>query len=289
MYTTLIATDELAAHLDDPDWAVVDCRFSLQDPGQGRRAYQAGHIPGAVYAHLDEDLSGPVVPGRTGRHPLPEPELFAARLGRWGIGNTTQVVAYDDAGGAYAARLWWMLRWLGHEAVAVLDGGWSAWVAAGLPQRIGIETRPPTVFTARPRPELVATASEVMLRRLDPDWRVLDARGADRFRGENETLDPVAGHIPGAVSAPYADNLAPDGRFRDPASLRQRYQKLLGTVPAAHTICYCGSGVTAAHDLLAIFHAGLGEGRLYPGSWSEWITDPTRPIATGDCTAQGPP
>jgi len=289
MYTTLIAADELAAHLDDPDWAIVDCRFNLQDTGQGRRAYQAGHIPGAVYAHLDEDLSGPVVPGRTGRHPLPEPEVFAARLGRWGIGNTTQVVAYDDAGGAYAARLWWMLRWLGHEAVAVLDGGWPVWVAAGLPQRAGIETRPPTVFTARLRPELVATADEVMRRRLDPDWRVLDARGADRFRGENETLDPVAGHIPGAVSAPYADNLASDGRFRDPASLRQRYQKLLGTVPAVRTICYCGSGVTAAHDLLAIFHAGLGEGRLYPGSWSEWITDPTRPIATGDGTAQGPP
>ncbi len=282
MYTTLIAADELAAHLDDPDWAVVDCRFSLQDPEQGRRAYQAGHIPGAVYAHLDEDLSGPVVPGRTGRHPLPEPEGFAARLGRWGIGNTTQVVAYDDAGGAYAARLWWMLRWLGHEAVAVLDGGWPVWVAAGLPQRAGTETRPPTVFTARLRPELVATADEVMLRRLDPDWRVLDARGADRFRGENETLDPVAGHIPGAVSAPYAGNLAPDGRFRDPAGLRQRYQNLLGTVPAARTICYCGSGVTAAHDLLAILHAGLGEGRLYPGSWSEWITDPMRPIATGD-------
>jgi thiosulfate/3-mercaptopyruvate sulfurtransferase len=282
MYTTLIAAGELAAHLDDPDWAVVDCRFSLQDTGQGLRAYQAGHIPGAVYAHLDEDLSGPVVPGHTGRHPLPEPEVFAARLGRWGIGNTTQVVAYDDAGGAYAARLWWMLRWLGHEAVAVLDGGWPTWVAAGLPQRAGIETRHPTVFTARLRPELVATASEVMVRRLDPDWRVLDARGADRFRGENETLDPVAGHIPGAVSAPYADNLAPDGRFRDPASLRRRYQNLLGTVPAARTICYCGSGVTAAHDLLAIFHVGLGEGRLYPGSWSEWITDPTRPIATGD-------
>ncbi len=281
MYTTLIAVDELFAHLNDPNWALVDCRFSLQDTQQGRRAYQLGHIPGAVYAHLDEDLSGPVVPGRTGRHPLPAPEAFAARLGRWGIGNTTQVVAYDDAGGAYAARLWWMLRWLGHEAVAVLDGGWPAWMAAGLPQRSGFETRPPTVFTARLRPELVATADEVMLRRLDPDWRVLDARGADRFRGENETLDPVAGHIPGAVSAPYAGNLAPDGRFHDAAGLRQRYQSLLGAVPAARTICYCGSGVTAAHDVLAILHAGLGEARLYPGSWSEWITDPTRPIATG--------
>ncbi|MCS7039120.1 MAG: sulfurtransferase [Anaerolineae bacterium] len=282
MYTTLVSPDVLAAHLDDPDWAVVDCRFSLQDTGYGRRAYQAGHIPGAVYAHLDEDLSGPVIPGRTGRHPLPEPEVFTARLERWGIGNTTQVVAYDDAGGAYAARLWWMLRWLGHEAVAVLDGGWPAWVAAGLPQHGGTETRPPAVFTARPRPERVATAAEVLARRLDPDWRVLDARGADRFRGENETIDPVAGHIPGAVSAPYADNLTPDGRFRDAESLRRRYRALLGDVPAARAICYCGSGVTAAHDLLAMFHAGLGEGLLYPGSWSEWITDPTRPIATGD-------
>lgn len=282
MYTTLIAADVLAAHLDDPDWAVVDCRFSLQEPERGRRAYQAGHIPGAVYAHLDEDLSGPVIPGRTGRHPLPAPEIFAARLGRWGIGHTTQVVAYDDAGGAYAARLWWMLRWLGHEAAAVLDGGWQAWVAAGFPQRAGTETRSPAVFTVRLRPERVATAADVMVRRLDPDWRVLDARGADRFRGENETIDPVAGHIPGAVSAPYADNLTPDGHFRDVESLRRRYQALLGDVPATRAICYCGSGVTAAHDVLAMLHAGLGEGLLYPGSWSEWITDPTRPIATGD-------
>lgn len=281
MFTTLVSPELLAAHLDDPGWAVVDCRFSLQDTERGRRAYCDGHIPGAVYAHLDEDLSGPVVPGRTGRHPLPDPALFVARLEAWGIGDATQVVAYDDAGGAFAARLWWMLRWLGHEAAAVLDGGWQAWLATGLPTRSGAEVRPPARFTPRPRPELLVTAADVDARRRDPAWRVLDARGADRFRGENETIDPVAGHIPGALSAPYADNLTADGRFRDAESLRQRYEALLSGAPAQRVVCYCGSGVTAAHNLLAMLHAGLGEGVLYPGSWSEWITDPARPVAVG--------
>ncbi|MCS6844554.1 MAG: sulfurtransferase [Caldilineales bacterium] len=281
MHTTLVSPEQLAAHLDDPAWAVVDCRFSLQDTERGRQAYLAGHIPGAVYAHLDEDLSGPVVPGRTGRHPLPDPAHFVARLERWGVGDATQVVAYDDAGGAFAARLWWMLRWIGHEAAAVLDGGWQAWLAAGLPTRSGAEARPPARLTPRLRPELAVTAAEVDARRGNPAWRVLDARGADRFRGENETIDPVAGHIPGARSAPYADNLTPDGRFRDVESLRLRYQALLGDVAADRAICYCGSGVTAAHNLLAMLHAGLGEGRLYPGSWSEWIADPARPVAVG--------
>jgi thiosulfate/3-mercaptopyruvate sulfurtransferase len=281
MHTTLIPPAALAARLFDLDLAIIDCRFTLVDKGRGHRDYLAGHIPGAVYAHLDDDLAGPIIPGLSGRHPLPDPDAFARRLGEWGIGEGVQVVAYDDAGGAYAARLWWMLRWLGHEAVAVLDGGWQAWLAEGWPAAAGRETRPLRVFSPHPRPELLATTAEVDAIRLDPGWRLLDARGADRFRGENETLDPVAGHIPGALSLPYTGNLGPDGRFLPPQDLAARFAPLLGHTPAQRIVCSCGSGVTAAHNLLAMLHAGLGEGRLYAGSWSEWITDPSRPVAVG--------
>ncbi len=281
IYTTLITTPQLALHLDDRDWTLVDCRFALADIGLGRRAYLDAHIPGAIYAHLDEDLSGSIVPGITGRHPLPDPEVLATRLSQWGIGPGVQVVVYDDQGGAYAVRLWWMLRWLGHEAVAVLDGGWRVWKEERRETRSGQETRSPREFRIESRPELLVTADEVDAIRLHPGWRLLDARGADRFRGENKTIDAVAGHIPGALSAPYAGNLGPDGRLLAPDELAGRFERLLGDVPAARTICYCGSGVTAAHDLLAMLHAGLGEGRLYVGSWSEWITDPGRPVAIG--------
>ena len=276
IYTTLIATPQLALHLGDPDWTLVDCRFALADTGLGRRAYLEAHISGAIYAHLDEDLSGPIVPGITGRHPLPDPAVLAARLSQWGIGPGVQVAVYDDQGGAYAVRLWWMLRWLGHEAVAVLDGGWQAWREEGRETRSGQEARPRRDFQIELRPDLLVTADEVDAIRLDPDWRLLDARGADRFRGENETIDAVAGHIPGAASAPYAGNLGSDGRFLSPDELAGRFGRLLGDVPATRTICYCGSGVTAGHDLLAMLHAGLGEGRLYVGSWSEWITNASR-------------
>lgn len=281
-HTALIQVDELAQHLGDADWALVDCRFSLADPEQGALDYRGRHIPGAVYAHLDRDLSGPVQPGRTGRHPLPDVAALAATLGRWGIDDGVQVVAYDAAGGALAAaRLWWLLRWLGHDAVAVLDGGWPAWQAAALPTRGEVETRRPRPFVARPRPELIADADEVARLATDPRARVLDARGADRFRGENETLDPVAGRIPGAVSAPYVDNIGPDGRLRPAAALRAQYEGWLGAASPADTVVYCGSGVTAAFDLLALAVAGLPGARLYPGSWSEWLTDPNRPVATG--------
>ncbi len=280
-YITLISTTDLAARLGDPDLAIVDCRFALADKGRGLQAYLAGHLPGAVYAHLDDDLAGPVTPGVTGRHPLPDPDVFARTLGGWGVGPGVQVVAYDDAGGAHAARLWWMLRWLGYEAVAVLDGGWQAWVGEGRVTQAGRETRPLRVFAPHPRPEVLATTSEVEAIRLDPGWRLLDARGADRFRGENETLDPVAGHIPGALSLPYAGNLDSRGCFLPPQALAARYAPVVGGVPVERVICSCGSGVTAAHTLLAMMHAGLGEGRLYVGSWSEWITDPARPRALG--------
>jgi len=275
---TLISTEVLQQHLDDPAWVLVDCRFALEDPTRGERAYEQGHIPGALYAHLERDLTGAVIPGKTGRHPLPPVEHLAARFSAWGITATVQVVAYDDSGGSMAARLWWLLRWLGHEAVAVLDGGWPCWRVEGRPFRRGREWRSPRRFVPRPRPELVASVEDVMAALGDPHIRLIDSRSPERYRGEYEPLDPVAGHIPGAVCAPYLENLDARGRFRPAAELRQRFERILGDVPPSRAIFYCGSGVTAAHNLLALAHAGLGEARLYAGSWSEWITDPARPI-----------
>jgi thiosulfate/3-mercaptopyruvate sulfurtransferase len=278
-YTTLISTEELAQHLGDPDWAIIDCRFALADTGLGRREYRQAHIPGAVYAHLDEDLSGPVTPGVTGRHPLPAVEAISRKLSEWGIGPGVQVAAYDGSGGAIAAaRLWWLLHWLDHPAAAVLDGGWQAWQAEGRPIRTGEETRPAQSFTPGLRNELLASAGEVEEISHDRSYRLLDARAHDRYLGQNETIDPVAGHIPGAVSAPYAGNLTPQGKFRPAEELRQRYLQLLGEVSPERAVIYCGSGVTAAHNLLAMAHAGLGLARMYAGSWSEWITNSEHPI-----------
>lgn len=277
-YTTLISVGELVENLFEPGWVVVDCRFVLTNIEQGRRDYLAGHIAGAVYAHLDDDLSGPIIPGQTGRHPLPAVDALAQTLGRWGIDHDTQVVAYDGGGGGIAARLWWLLRWLGHEAVAVLDGGWANWQLSGYPVRSGSETNAPKSFTPRPRPELIFDADAVDKIRTDPTFRLVDARGADRFRGENETLDPVAGHIPGAISLPFAANVDSDQRFLPVEDLKERFQAALGDTPADQTVFYCGSGVTAAHNVLAMAYAGLGEARLYPGSWSEWITDEKRSV-----------
>ena len=281
MHTTVIAPAALHARLNDPAWAVVDCRFSLADTQRGRRAYAEAHIPGAVYAHLDEDLSGPIRPGITGRHPLPGVGAFAQTLSYWGIDAGVQVVAYDDFGGGIAARLWWMLRWMGHDAVAVLDGGFPAWQRLGLPTRPGDETRPPRRFVPHPRPAWIAEVDTVDARRSDPAYRLVDARAAVRYRGEQEPIDPVAGHIPGAVSAPFAENLDADGCFLPPEALRARFEALLAGVPPERAICYCGSGVTAAHNLLALTHAGLGNALLYPGSWSHWITDQERAVAVG--------
>lgn len=280
-FTTLISSAEVAAHLDDPTWAIVDCRFALTDPDKGRRDYLAGHIPGAVYAHLDEDLSGSILPGVTGRHPLPSIAACAARFSAWGIDAQTQVVVYDDLSGIVAGRLWWMLRWLGHDAVALLDGDWRLWQAEQRDVRTGAEARAPRSFTPHPRPHLLVTVDELLHRRADATLRIFDVRAAERYRGENETLDPVAGHIPGAVSAPYTANLDADGRFLAPSELRERYEALLDGTPAGAAIFYCGSGVSAVHDLVALEVAGLGAGRLYAGSWSEWIVDPARAIATG--------
>lgn len=277
-WSTLISADELARRLDDPNVVIVDCRFSLDQPERGRQDYVQAHIPGAVYAHLNDDLSGPVIAGQTGRHPLPSIAEAAQTFGRWGIDATKQVIAYDDNNGSIAARLWWMLRWLGHEQVAVLDGGWAQWRRDDRAVRSGIEARAATIFVPQPRPELVADAADVQCVAHDPAFKVIDSRSAERYRGENETIDPVAGRIPGAISGPYAQNIDAEGRFLPAATVAARFQTLLGPTAPDQCIFYCGSGVTAAHNLLALAHAGLGDGRLYVGSWSDWITDPQRPI-----------
>jgi thiosulfate/3-mercaptopyruvate sulfurtransferase len=278
-YNILINAEELAEHLDNPEWVIIDSRFKLADTEYGRREYEKAHIPGAVYAHLDEDLSSPVIKGVTGRHPLPEVEKVSAVFSRLGIDSHVQVVSYDDLGGALAAgRVWWLLRWLGHEKVALLDGGWQAWIKKGLPVRGGKEIRKARIFVPHLRDELIVTTEEVDKMREDSYYRLLDARSGDRFRGENETIDPVAGHIPGAISAPYTDNMNLDGTFRADESLADKYKKLVEGVPIDHVLVYCGSGVTATHDILAMMKAGLGEARLYAGSYSEWITSPKRPV-----------
>ncbi len=282
-YTTLISTTDLHEHLDDPDWAILDCRFVLTDPEQGRKDYLLAHIPGAVYAHLDEDLCGPIIPGKTGRHPLPSIDEFVEQLSEWGIDSKVQVITYDDVGGALAAaRLWWMLRWLGHGSVAVLDGGWTMWQKQALPVKGGREARSPRQFIPEPHPELLAHTEEIEEMRKRQDALVLDSRTADRYRGENETIDPVAGHIPGAISAPYPDNFDVDGKLLSKDALRARFEELLGDVAAEETAFYCGSGVTAVLNILAVAHAGFGEAKLYAGSWSKWITDPNRPVAMGE-------
>jgi thiosulfate/3-mercaptopyruvate sulfurtransferase len=280
VHRTIVDAATLAAHLDDPTWVAVDVRFELGRPEFGRQAFAAGTIPGAVFADLDRDLSAAVVPGRTGRHPLPDAQVLAQRFGEWGIGSETQVVVFDQRAGAFAARLWWLLRWLGHEAVAVLDGGFAGWTAEGRPIAPGAASSRRASFVPHVRSDRVADAAQVAA--ADPRHeRVFDARAADRYRGENETTDPVGGHIPGAQSVPFADNLGPDGRMRAPAELRARFEAALAGTAPDRAICYCGSGVTACHDILAMVHAGLAPARLYPGSWSEWITDPGRPRATG--------
>lgn len=275
-YTTLLSTEQLAGHLEDPDWVIVDCRFALADTTQGAAAYAGGHIPGARYAHLDIDLSGNIVPGTTGRHPLPDIEVFVARLGDWGIDRSKQVVAYDDMGGPFAARLWSMLKWLGHDAVAVLDGGWPRWVAEGRPTTTAVPSPEKRNFVPNIRADLLADVSEVEAISRSGSAPLLDARAVARFAGEEEPIDPVAGHIPTARCFPWTDNLEANKQFKSPAALRARFE----AVDTTDAIVYCGSGVTAAHNLLAIAHAGLPLPRLYAGSWSEWITG-DREIATG--------
>ena len=269
-YTTLIGGADLAA-LPASEVRVFDCRFDLADQDAGGHRYAEGHIPGAVYLHLNIDLSGRVEPGRTGRHPLPGRAAFEALLTLHGVTGETQVVAYDDMGGMFAARLWWMVRWTGHRAVAVLDGGYQAWL-----EREGTHT-PNATAAARPIPPPVSM--QHLRKHADAGtWTLVDARASDRFHGENETIDPVAGHIAGALNAPFQGNLGDDGRFLEPVALRRRFDSLLADGGGKPVVCYCGSGVTAAHNVLAMVHADMPEPALYPGSWSEWITDPGNPI-----------
>lgn len=281
-YTTILSTGTLADHLDDPDWAIFDCRFDLTAPTRGREAYTRAHIPGALYADLDRDLSSPVIPGVTGRHPLPEAAALAERLSSWGIDDRVQVVAYDDSGGSYAGRLWWLLRWLGHESVALLDGDWRAWVREGRPVSGEVRTRPPRRFMAQPQPQRLAEAAEIHAALGSNALALLDARTNERYRGLNEMLDPKAGHIPGARSAHYGANVDAQGYWLPADQLRAHYEAILGDADPAQAVAYCGSGVSACHTLVALEIAGLRGARLYPGSWSHWITDPSRPIVTSE-------
>jgi thiosulfate/3-mercaptopyruvate sulfurtransferase len=277
-YETIIDHAALNEHYDDADWVVVDCRYDAKDPGRCENDYAHAHISHAVYAHLDRDLAGPPVAGRTGRHPLPSRDAIVRTFSAWGIGAKTQVVAYDESSGAMAAaRLWWLLKWAGHDAVAVLDGGFKKWCAEGLSYSTGPESKQARPFLPAFRPDLAIEADELLSVLKDPAWVVIDARSADRYHGRGETLDAVAGHIAGAVSAPYAANLKEDGTFKSAAELSLIYEAATGGRDATHTALYCGSGVTAAHDVLANAHAGRGMARMYPGSWSDWITDPSRP------------
>jgi len=281
MYRTLIDCHTLALHIHDPQWVVLDCRFALSDPEAGLRAYEAGHIDRARYAHLNDDLSSPVTP-HSGRHPLPDPHRLAAKLGAWGIDNSKQVIAYDDSFGAMAARLWWLMRWLGHDAVALLDGGLPRWMREGRPVVKDIPVVTPATFTPQVRDNLWVDANTVAKAVKQDDWLVMDARAEERFNGEVEMLDPVAGHVPGAINLPFEDNLHVSGRFSSAQELRELYEGLMESTPPDHVIQMCGSGVTACHNILAMEHAGLTGAKLYAGSWSEWIRDPSRPVARDD-------
>jgi thiosulfate/3-mercaptopyruvate sulfurtransferase len=278
-YDTLISTGTLAQHLADPAFVVVDCRHDLSDVDAGERAYRSAHLPGAVFLHLDRDLSG-VKTGRNGRHPLPEVGMLAATFGAAGIDATRQVVAYDQNNGVWASRLWWLLRWLGHDAVAVLDGGVDKWRAEGRPLTDAPSAQRASTFVPG-QAARTASANEVMRHLADDSLFVLDARAAERFRGDVEPIDPVAGHIPGARNRPYTDNLSVEGTFKSAAQLHAEYAALLAGVPPRAVVHQCGSGVTACHNVLAMSIAGLAGSRLYPGSWSEWVSDPARPVARG--------
>jgi thiosulfate/3-mercaptopyruvate sulfurtransferase len=271
-----ISADALLGRLADPDLRIVDVRAVLGQRTAGRAAYAAGHVPGAAYLDLEDDLSGPI--GRHGgRHPLPSVEALASTLGAIGIAAGRHVVAYDAGDAMVAGRLWWLLRWLGHDAVQVLDGGFAAWLAAGGPVTTDPAVHPPETFVPRPRPEMLVDRGELLAGLGDPGRVVVDARAAERYRGEVEPLDPRAGHVPGAVNYPYADNLE-GGVFRDPEALRARFAPLAA---AREVVVYCGSGVSAAHDLMALEAAGIHGAKLYAGSWSDWVSYDDAPVAVG--------
>lgn len=275
----LISVDGLKSRLGTAGLLIVDCRFDLADTAAGRVAYAAGHIPGAVFAAMEHDLAAPR--GAGGRHPLPTPQDFANVLGRWGFTAASHVIAYDQGSGAAAARLWWMLRSRGHRQVQVLDGGWAAWLAAGGATETAVATPAPTEVPERPFSG-VLDGAQVTAALVARSITLVDARAADRFAGRNESMDPVAGHVPGAVNHPYLQNLGEQQRWLEPAELRRRWAAELGAAVNRPIVMMCGSGITACHNLLALEVAGHTGARLYAGSWSEWITDPARPVATGE-------
>jgi len=279
----LLNPAQLHARQAQPNLVLLDCRFALDDPAYGRRSYAEAHIPGAQFADLETDLSGSVQKGQTGRHPLPEPTQLIERLRAWGVNNDSDIVLYDDGPGAFAARAWWLLAWLGkRDGVWLLDGGLKAWRAADLPLNSTTATPAAGNFSGQADPQLLLTAAQLQQRLNDPQLCLLDARALPRFRGEVEPIDPVAGHIPGAHCAVFTDNLDANGRFLPAAQLQQRFATLLGNRPSSDLVAYCGSGVTACHNLFALCLGGYPLAPLYAGSWSEWITDPQRPVALGD-------
>lgn len=278
-YTTLVSTERLASHLHG-SWAVVDCRYDLRNESWGRDEYLAAHVPGAVYVSLSRDLSDRPN-GSNGRHPLPPVGAIAAAFGRLGIGTGTQVVAYDQDSGMFASRLWWMLRYLGHDAAAVLDGGWAKWLREGRETRSGDEHRSAALFDAHVRPELIANLDDVEALAGNPSTLLVDARAPERYEGSTEPLDRLPGHIPGAVNHFYRNNVGDEGTMLPATALRADFERLLGNIPPDDLVVYCGSGVSACHNLLAMEHAGLTGARLYPGSWSEWSSNAKRPVETG--------
>ncbi len=280
MYTTFITAKELQNIIHQTNIVVVDCRFSLADKEAGRKAYLEEHLPKAIYAHLDNDLSGKIISGQTGRHPLPDPSFFAEQLGDWGINNSTQVIVYDDNGGAIAARMWWMLNWLGHEKVAVLSSGIQAWKKAGFSLTNEIPPIKKTSFTFKVQEYLTVSVNELMALLENKNYKIIDSRAAERYRGENEPIDPIAGHIPSAESLPFMEHWDTEKQIQAKDQVKERFEKLLKEINPENTIFYCGSGVTACYNLLAYQHAGLGKAKLYPGSWSEWIIDEDRPKIT---------
>lgn len=280
-YTTLISAENLYPNLDKNNWVIFDCRFSLADADAGGQAYRKGHLVNARYAHLNDDLSSPVT-SLTGRHPLPDFSLLAKKLGFWGVNNQSQIVAYDDAGGAFSGRLWWLLRCMGHERVAVLDGGIKYWQRQGYPVTTRLPVIQPASFRVYLDESQWLNAAQVRDGLAAKRIQLIDARTPERYRGEQEPIDPVAGHVPGALNWPFQFNLNRKGLFLTADELRRQFDQLLGDNPSTQTVHMCGSGVTACHNLLAMEHAGLSGSKLYAGSWSDWITNKNRWVETVD-------
>jgi len=278
MYTTLISAAELKVLINQPNVVIIDSRHVLSDLEKGRRDYQSSHISTAQFAHLDEDLSGEIIAGETGRHPFPSIEKIINNLSKWGIDEQVQVIVYDQGHGGIAARLWFMLKWLGHANVAVLDGGWKNWETLGYPIDANIPEITPKTFTPKPNSDLLVDVQFMEQNIETKDFTYVDARTTKRYRGEEEPIDPIAGHIPSALNAPWPENLGPDGLFLDKTALAHRFLNLLKGQPKGTAIFYCGSGVTACHNLLALHYIGITTAKLFPGSWSEWIVDSEREV-----------